>query len=50
MTNKEIQKNLVLKMKKDTELKKYAKDIEDLNKKQFQILINVFKKVKTNVH
>ena len=46
MTNKQIKKNLVQDMKKDIELKKYAKDIEDLNTKQFKILINVFKKFK----
>ena len=46
MTQKEIQSKLVQDMKKDIELKKYAKDIEDLNTKQFKILINIFKKFK----
>jgi len=48
MTSKEIQKRLVLDMKKDDDLKQYAKDIKELNSKQFNILINVFKKVKIN--
>ena len=46
MTQKEIQSKLVQDMKKDIELKKYVKDIEDLNTKQFKILINIFKKFK----
>ena len=48
MTNKQIKKNLIQDMKKDIELKKYAKDIEDLNTKQFKILINILKKFKIN--
>ena len=48
MTSKEIQKRLVLDMKKDDDLKQYVKDIKELNSKQFNILINVFKKVKIN--
>jgi hypothetical protein len=28
------------------ELKKYVKDIKSLNKEQFQVLINIFKKFK----
>ena len=46
MTQKQIQSKLVQDMKKDIELKKYVKDIEDLNTKQFKILINIFKKFK----
>ena len=46
MTIKQIQNKLVQAMKKDIELKKYVKDIEDLNTKQFKILINIFKKFK----
>ena len=46
MTQKEIQSKLIQDMKKDIELKKYVKDIEDLNTKQFKILINIFKKFK----
>ena len=45
MTNKEIQKRLVEDMKKDNDLKKYANDIRLLNDKQFNILLNAFKKV-----
>ena len=48
MTLKQIQNKLVQAMKKDIELKKYVKDIEDLNTTQFKILINIFKKFKTN--
>ena len=45
MTNKEIQKRLVKDMQKDKDLKQYSKDIKELNQKQFNILLNVFKKV-----
>ena len=48
MTNKQIKSNLIQDMKKDIELKKHVKDIEDLNQKQFKILINIFKKVQLN--
>ena len=45
MTNKEIQKRLVDDMQKDKDLKQYSKDIKELNQRQFNILLNVFKKV-----
>ena len=45
MTNKEIQKRLVEDMQKDKDLKQYSKDIKELNQRQFNILLNVFKKV-----
>ena len=45
MTNKEIQKRLVKDMQKDKDLKQYSKDIKELNQRQFNILLNVFKKV-----
>ena len=48
MTQKQIKINLIQDMKKDFELKKYVKDIEDLNKKQFKLLINIFKKFQFN--
>ena len=48
MLNKEIQKRLIKDMKKDKDLKKYANDIRLLNDKQFNILVNVFKKVNKN--
>ena len=48
MTNKQIKSNLIQDMKKDIELKKHVKDIEDLNKKQFKLLINIFKKFQFN--
>ena len=47
MTNKEIQKNLVKDMKQDESLKKYAKDIEELNQKSFSVLIKILKKFNT---
>ena len=47
MTNKEIKKKLLLEMKKDKDLKPYAKDIEELNQKSFSILIKVLKKFNT---
>ena len=47
MTNKQIQKNLVKDMKQDESLKEYAKDIEDLNEKSFNVLIKVLKKFDT---
>ena len=43
MTNKEIKKYLISKMKKDIELKKHAKEIDELNEKQFKNLISLFK-------
>jgi len=46
MTSEQVKKNLIQDMKKDIELKKYVKDIEDLNKEQFKVLINIFKKFK----
>tara|TARA_B100002003_G_C13654919_1_gene332896 strand:+ start:52 stop:207 length:156 start_codon:yes stop_codon:yes gene_type:complete len=45
MKQKEIQKRLVDDMKKDKDLKQYSKDIKKLNQRQFNILLNVFKKV-----
>ena len=47
MKNKQIQKNLVRDMRQDEDLKKYAKDIEELNEKSFSILIKVLKKFNT---
>ena len=43
---KQIKINLIKEMKKDNDLKKYVNDIEQLNFKQFEVLINIFKKVK----
>ena len=48
MTQKQIKNNLIQAMKKDIELKKYVKDIENFNTKEFKILINIFKKVQLN--
>jgi len=45
MKNKEIQKRLVKDMQKDKDLKQYSRDIKELNQRQFNILLNVFKKV-----
>ena len=46
MTNKEIKNKLLLEMKKDKDLKPYAKDIEELNQKSFSILLKIMRKVK----
>ncbi len=46
MTNKEIKKKLLLEMKKDKDLKPYAKDIEELNQKSFGIFLKIMRKVK----
>ena len=46
MTNKEIKNKLLLEMKKDNDLKPYAKDIEDLNQKSFSIFLKIMRKVK----
>ena len=48
MTQKQIKNNLIQAMKKDIKLKKYVKDIENFNTKEFKILINIFKKVQLN--
>ena len=45
MTNKEIKKRLLKEMKKDKDLKLYAKDIKELNQKSFGILIKILNKV-----
>ena len=45
---KQIKINLIKEMKKDNNLKKYVNDIEQLNFKQFEVLINIFKKVNLN--
>jgi len=45
---KQIKINLIKEMKKDNDLKKYVNDIEQLNFKQFEVLINIFKKVNLN--
>ena len=45
---KQIKINLIKEMKKDNNLKKYVNDIEKLNFKQFEVLINIFKKVNLN--
>ena len=48
ITYKQIKINLLSDMRNDIELKKYIKDIKDLNQKQFKILLNIFKKIKTS--
>ena len=40
-----IKDNLLADMKHDNKLKKYVKDIEDLNAKQFNVLISIFTKI-----
>ena len=44
MTNKELKKKVISSMKKDDELKKYVKDMEDLSNDSFDILIKIIDK------
>ena len=44
MTNQEIKKKVISSMKKDDELKKYVKDLEDLSNENFDILIKILDK------
>ena len=41
MTNKELKKKVISSMKKDDELKKYVKDMQDLSNESFDILIKI---------
>ena len=41
MTNQELKKKVISSMKKDDELKKYVKDLEDLSNENFDILIKI---------
>ena len=44
MTNKELKKKVILSMKKDDELKKYVKDMQDLSNDSFDILVKIIDK------
>ena len=44
MNIKEVQKKVVVEMKKDFQLKPYAKDIAELPEKSFNILYKILKK------
>jgi hypothetical protein len=44
MTNKELKKKVINDMKKDDELKKYVKDMEDLSNDSFDILVKIMDK------
>ena len=45
---KQIKINLIKEMKKDNDLKKYVNDMENFTNEQFEVLINIFKKVNLN--
>ena len=40
-----IKDNLLADMKHDNQLKKYVKDVENLDAKQFNVLISIFNKI-----
>jgi len=44
MTNQELKKKVILLMKKDDELKKYIKDMQDLSNDSFDILVKIIDK------
>jgi len=44
MTNQELKKKVISSMKKDNDLKKYVKDMQDLSTEQFDILIKIIDK------
>jgi len=44
MTNQELKKKVISSMKKDDELKKYVKDMEDLSNDSFDILVKIMDK------
>ena len=43
-----IKDNLLADMKHDNQLKKYVKDVENLDAKQFDVLISIFTKINLN--
>ena len=47
MTIKEKKEKLIKAMKKDKDLKPYAKDIQELNNKSFSIFLKIAKSLKT---
>ena len=48
MTNQQLKNKVILSMKKDNYLKKYVNDMENFTNEQFEVLINIFKKVNLN--
>jgi len=44
MTNQELKKKVISSMKKDDELKKYVKDMQDLSNDSFDILVKIIDK------
>jgi len=44
MTNQELKNKVILSMKKDNDLKKYVKDMQELSNENFDILIKILDK------
>ena len=44
MTNQELKKKVISSMKKDDDLKKYVKDMQDLSNDSFDILVKIIDK------
>ena len=44
MTNQELKNKVILLMKKDNDLKKYVKDMQELSNENFDILIKILDK------
>jgi len=41
MTNKQLKNKVILSMKKDNDLKKYVKDMQELSNENFDILVKI---------
>ena len=41
MTNKQLKNKVILSMKKDNDLKKYVKDMQELSNESFDILVKI---------
>ena len=41
MTNQELKNKVILSMKKDNDLKKYVKDMQELSNESFDILVKI---------
>ena len=41
MTNQQLKNKVILSMKKDNDLKKYVKDIQELSNESFDILVKI---------
>ena len=44
MTNQQLKNKVILSMKKDNDLKKYVKDMQELSNENFDILIKILDK------